>query len=117
LLARVVKGRVHQDTICAFGSQPTAIKRPRAFHVGRECPDSAVELIEPRIVRRMRAQRRIDLDERDLQSRYARCKRETRRANTGPQVDCMLTAAGSRCRGQQNGIVTDAMAAHRLPQS
>jgi hypothetical protein len=29
----------------------------------------------------------------------------------------MLTAAGSRCRGQQNGIVTDAMAAHRLPQS
>jgi hypothetical protein len=68
-------------------------------------------------VGRERAKDRVDLDKRDFQIGHARRERETRRANTGPQVDCMLAATSSRCCGQQNGIVTDAMAAHRLSQT
>jgi hypothetical protein len=117
LTTRVVKGRVHQDTICAVARQPTALKRVYAFHVNRERSDSTVKAIQPRIVSCERAEYRVDLDERDFQVNYARGKRETRCTNTGSQVDRMLTAASSRCRGQQNCIMTDSMAAHRLSQT
>ena len=36
LTARVVKGRIHQDTICAVARQPTAFKRVHAFDVKSE---------------------------------------------------------------------------------
>jgi hypothetical protein len=45
LATRIVKGRVHQDTICALGRQPAAYERVRVYHVERERFDSTVEAI------------------------------------------------------------------------
>jgi hypothetical protein len=74
-------------------------------------------MIEPRIIGGERAKDRVDLDECHVYVIYACRKREARCTNTSPQVDRMLTAASSGCRGQQNCIMTDSVAAQRLSQT
>jgi hypothetical protein len=117
LTARVVKGRIHQNTICARRREPRTFKRVRVFHVKHDHFDSTVEVIEPRIVGGERAKDRVDLDECHLHVIYACRKREARCTDTSPQIDHVLTAARSGCRGQQNCVMTDSVAAHGLSQT
>ena len=83
---RIVERRIHQDDVDAVGRKPRGGK-----NIGAGCnvhrDDFGRDSIRRGIAARERRQRRVDLDQNDLDSGHALCHGEAGRADAGAEID------------------------------
>src|SRR4029077_5404961 len=110
----IVERWIHQDAINRVTGKSDSLKGIRFLHIESERSHPVVQAVEPRILHRKRAQRRIDLDESHRQSRNACSQRKAGGANARSKVDCALAPARACSRRQEDRVVADTVTAQRL---
>ena len=112
----IVERRIHQDDIDAVGAEADGGKRVGG---GRHIQHDGIgrDRIGGGIVARQRRQRRIDLDQHELDPGDAPGDRETGGADAGAEFNHAITRTRRRRRGQQHGVMAGAVTRSRLTQA
>ena len=113
---RIVERRIHQHDIGAVGRQPG---RGKGIGAGGHVKHDAIgrNRVGAGVAARKFGERRIDLDQHELDSGHAPGQRKAGGADTGAKINHAIARARRRRRGQQHGIVAGAVTRFRLPQA
>ena len=112
----IVEGRIHQHRIDAVRSQAGSGKGCGiGLHI--EHDHVGVNRIRIRIGARKPRQRRIDLDQNQIDAGHAPGNRQARDAGAGAEIGDAVARTGCGRRRQQHRIVTGAMSRFQLPQT
>jgi hypothetical protein len=112
----IVEGRIHQHRIDTVRSQAGGGK---GCCIGLDIEHDHVCVNRVRICigARKARQRRIDLDQNQIDAGHAPGNREARDARAGAEIGDAVARTGCDCRREQHRIVTGAMSRFQLPHA
>jgi hypothetical protein len=117
LSRRIVEGRIHQHMGDTFAREPGARKVLRwSIHVERCDRHPVGETIVRGVAAREFRQRRVHLDQHDLESRHALRQREARSSDPRAEFNRDASQCGIHRGGEQDRVMAEAMPAPRLAQ-